>query len=110
MDTSGTAFDDQLAKNVSQAKEGVNDMVLSSLGNANASIDMASAAGARIVEAADVVTPFLTKLAKFNDFMKHIADVLLSSQLSALAKTYRASNRFTHMPRQRGRYCLLFNR
>jgi hypothetical protein len=38
-------------------------------------INMANAAGTRVVEAADVLSPLLSKIAKFNDIVQEIADV-----------------------------------
>jgi hypothetical protein len=80
------ALDRQLANSVSQAREGTADMILPSLGDAIASIDMATTAGTRIIQATETFTPLLSKIAKFNDLVKRIAEVLLSSGLSALAK------------------------
>jgi hypothetical protein len=91
VDTSGpSALDRQLANVVNQAQKGAADMVLPSLGDVNASIDMASAAGARVIEATETFTPLLSKIAKFNDVVERIAEVLLSSELSALAKDSRS--------------------
>jgi hypothetical protein len=50
---------------------------------------MASAASARIIQATETFTPLLSKIAKFNDIVERIAEVLLSSGLSALAKNSR---------------------
>ena len=46
-----------------------------SLRSAGDAIDIASAAGTHVVEITDILSPLLSKIAKFNDIVEEIADV-----------------------------------
>jgi hypothetical protein len=78
IDTSGiSALHHQTVEAVSQAQEQTVHMraLPKPLQAANAMTDMASAAEARIVPAIDAFTPLLSKISKFNDIVKDIAEV-----------------------------------
>jgi hypothetical protein len=76
IDTSGTSAQTTVEA-VSQAQEQAVHMVTmpTSLGEINAAIDMANAAGTLVLQATDVLSPLLSKIAKFNDIVLEIADV-----------------------------------